>query len=542
MNINCMILLSMLYACSSQHPSAHVQRHPTKHSHATQKLLQLVPTDSTFLREAEHLIGEGADVTACNASGWTLLHKVAACGGSTQATEFLLAAGAPINRKDKNGNTPLHLAINNGNKAVAKLLIDNGADLNTADVSSRNDKNGNTPLHLAAENGNIEVIKLLINSGADLNTADVSSRNAHGGKSALEYAVLRQDSNKVSKAMFEDGIYDKNGNTPLHLVSNATDAEILIANGASVSSRNKDNRTPLHNAANAAVAEAFIKYQADVNAVDRIGRTPLYGAVENDNLEVAEVLLKHKADPNLTREPIIAPLSRAETVKMAELLINYGADVDYNRQNGDLIMYYISNVEVAEVILRRGGNPNARDDDGMTNLHYQINLAIAEVLLKHGADINARDNDGMTPLHHAVKLGDTKYVEFLLNNEADYTIRDNNGKSPLYYVGESLNEEIIRTLFEQKMHSDTKRQSKDYQANRNNKQQYRNNATRPSYRGNAYAALGVSNDASSEEIKRAYRALAKQFHPDKNNNKAAEEKFKEINNAYEYLQGLGRVK
>ena len=53
---------------------------------------------------------------------------------------------------------------------------------------------------------------------------------------------------------------------------------------------------------------------------------------------------------------------------------------------------------------------------------------------------------------------------------------------------------------------------------------------------NPYEALGVSKTASADEIKSAYRRLAKKYHPDANpNNKAAEEKFKEINAAYEIL-------
>ena len=51
-----------------------------------------------------------------------------------------------------------------------------------------------------------------------------------------------------------------------------------------------------------------------------------------------------------------------------------------------------------------------------------------------------------------------------------------------------------------------------------------------------YETLGVSKTASAEEIKKAYRKLAHQYHPDKNpDNKEAEEKFKVINNAYETL-------
>lgn len=62
---------------------------------------------------------------------------------------------------------------------------------------------------------------------------------------------------------------------------------------------------------------------------------------------------------------------------------------------------------------------------------------------------------------------------------------------------------------------------------------------------NPYEVLGISEGASEEEIKKAYREQVKKYHPDQYQDnplsKLAEEKLREVNEAYEYLTGKGHT-
>jgi ankyrin repeat protein len=69
--------------------------------------------------------------------------------------------------KDKNGQTPLHVASKNGKEAIVSLLLEHGADVN-----AEHDNDGLTPLHLACEYEEEAVVALLLKKGADVNVKD----------------------------------------------------------------------------------------------------------------------------------------------------------------------------------------------------------------------------------------------------------------------------------------------------------------------------------------------------------------------------------
>src|SRR5215212_193960 len=57
-----------------------------------------------------------------------------------------------------------------------------------------------------------------------------------------------------------------------------------------------------------------------------------------------------------------------------------------------------------------------------------------------------------------------------------------------------------------------------------------------------YKVLGVDKKASQDEIKKAYRKLARQYHPDTNKDAGAEERFKEVSEAYDVLSDAEKRK
>ncbi len=118
--------------------------------------------------EVAALLAKGADVNSKDKDGSTPLNR-ASYWGKKDVAELLLAKGADINTRDKNGYTPLHEAARWGYKDVAELLLAKGADINAKN------KDGWTPLHEAAYRGIKRVVELLLAKGADINAKDGNS-------------------------------------------------------------------------------------------------------------------------------------------------------------------------------------------------------------------------------------------------------------------------------------------------------------------------------------------------------------------------------
>lgn len=87
------------------------------------------------------------------------------------------------------------------------------------------------------------------------------------------------------------------------------------------------------------IVEEILKRNPDlVNAKDRDGYSPLHKACYNDNLDMAKVLLRYKADPNSRTEFKWTPLHSAckwNNAKAAALILQHGADINALSEGGE---------------------------------------------------------------------------------------------------------------------------------------------------------------------------------------------------------------
>ena len=118
-----------------------------------------------------------------------MLH-IAANDSNVKIARLLLDHGATVNAQTPQLRTPLHFASQRGSQECARLLLNHGADSNVQDAA------GDTPLHLAFRGAHERVLTLLINSGASAAIVNkkgepaVAMRKAQGASKNLLSSVL----------------------------------------------------------------------------------------------------------------------------------------------------------------------------------------------------------------------------------------------------------------------------------------------------------------------------------------------------------------
>lgn len=161
-------------------------------------------------------------LTFTNATKMGALHFAAILGYKEIVTALIEQEPSLVASRDANGNTPLHLAVENGRQAqaVVELLAKN--------ILWMQNEEGNTALHLALKKRNTEIAQLLIKQAPSL----IRARNLNGD-TALHLAVEERNTEIVQLLIKQDSslilVQDIKGNTALHLALGDEEAEESLA-------------------------------------------------------------------------------------------------------------------------------------------------------------------------------------------------------------------------------------------------------------------------------------------------------------------------
>ncbi len=422
-----------------------------------QTILLCKAAEEGDIEKVQSLIASNADVNAKNEYGYTPLHCAVDYGQKIIA-EFLIESGAEVDAKNKVGETPLHIAADLGRKDFAELLINNGANIEAKDDFDK------TSLHVSVIKGHKNFVEFLIKNGANIEAMD------EDGETPL-YKAIRGPRNGVwysfgSRADIKAERNKEDRDTTRDLPSRErynVVALFLIDNGANVNTKDSWDDTLLHEAAKHCdkhLVEILIAKGADVNAKDNWGNTPLHEAVSGGNKDVVELLIDNGADINAENKSSETPLHSAvdsplhsapdNRKNIAKLLINKGASID---TDPDLLHIAASRGywDLAELLILKGVDVNAKDDENQTPLHVAYGRSVTELLINNGADIEAKDTRGRTPLHSAVlspwEIHNNKdMIDLLITNKADINAITNSGWTPLHYAAREGYTEVAQLL------------------------------------------------------------------------------------------------
>ncbi|MBT4884838.1 MAG: hypothetical protein HON55_01630, partial [Legionellales bacterium] len=236
--------------------------------------------------------------TADNYANINPLH-IAVSFGHIDIAEFLINKDADVNAKDKSGSTPMHMAIIQVDKKIAKGLIKALINIEKIDLDAKDNK-GYTPLHTAIERLNLGAAKAFITKGANINAKD--NKGYTPLHTAIEHRNLRSVNALIEKNA-DVNAKDNQGYTPLHMAvfqSETVILQALITKGANINANDNQGYTPLHIAAFQSETEtlqALIKVEKiDLNAKNKQGNTPLHMAAIGGHIDIVKVLLEKGAE------------------------------------------------------------------------------------------------------------------------------------------------------------------------------------------------------------------------------------------------------
>ena len=337
--------------------------------------------------------------------GWTPL-MLAAMNGEKEIARVLIEAGANVNMQSDEYGSALGVAAmspffsGEDETAIVRLLVENGAEL---DIGNGADM---TPLMFAAREGKYETMLYLIEAGADVNRQDVR------GWSPLMFAVRTGLPNVVA---------------------------LMLEAGADPNVREEyPFQTPLHHAVSSGVPEivAFLlDAGAEANGLYEGGGynlPPIFTAVAEERTEIVRLLLNHGANPNYSDGGNLSESDEDYTLR---------TPLEWARKSG--------NEEIEEMLVEAGAMTQEELDEALLEMLRAIEEGDAErfgELVATGVDprISAPTVEGeIDLLEKAAARGRTEIVGMILDGWEINQFRLENAYHAAFVPGQ---EEVIDLL------------------------------------------------------------------------------------------------
>eukprot|EP01156_Anaeramoeba_ignava_P006628 Anaeramoba_ignava/a349132_43.p1 GENE.a349132_43~~a349132_43.p1 ORF type:complete len:1353 (-),score=467.92 a349132_43:73-4131(-) len=360
---------------------------------------------------------------------------------STQILDLLISTGCNANSQNKEGQTILHLAVNEGNQEVFDFLVNNkriGLDVR--------DSKGMTAFLQAIELGNLKFVEKLVEKGADINIKN------NAGLSALHIAFHTQykDSSlreSIFLYLFRKGVdvnsQDSKGNSLLLLAVETQSVSIirLLLQSrvrTNVHVQNAAGENILHislKQLNVEMMEYLLKLGVNINHKNIKKQTLLHLLIERYPFDESLPSLEFKNNEQESEEKFGIPPSELKTdfevfEKFFWLFIKNGINLDLKDNNGNTALHAAliqRKYELFKLILQADPELELSNQNGKLAIHtavLQKSISAVKALIQQGANVDAMMKKSKTVLHLACGIGFDSAVEQLISSGADINFQD----------------------------------------------------------------------------------------------------------------------
>ncbi|CAF0757223.1 unnamed protein product [Adineta ricciae] len=264
-----------------------------------------------------------------------------------EIVKYLYSHGAAIDTFDRDGLTPFMYACSSGNYPLAKYLLDEQQskdDASTSRIINERSNTGESCLMYAVESGNLDIVTLLCNHGAKLddqkNPSYVTAAAFYGHKDILKKLIeLGLDINEFDQN--DEGVIFN----PIYACCHCGSVEclqLLLEANARIDWKTSQGTNPLHAAcysdkSSVQLVELLCQYgQFDLNESTNSGETPLLMAIEQNDYDLVDYLLRQGAFPDRCNHDECYPIHLVcfnGQANILYLLLAFNAIIEQSNEN-----------------------------------------------------------------------------------------------------------------------------------------------------------------------------------------------------------------